>query len=60
MISGLTIFFFFNLSVSVVGFYNVVLVSGVQQSDSVIYMYTHTCVCVFFSDSFPLQVITGY
>ena len=31
--------------------YNVVLVSGVQQSDSVIYS---------FSDSFPIYVITEY
>ena len=33
--------------------YNVVLISGIQQSDSV----RHTYVCIF-SDSFPLKVIT--
>ena len=35
--------------------YNAVLLSGLQQSDSVIYIYTHT-----FSHSFPLWFITGY
>ena len=33
--------------------YNVILVSGVQQSDSDIYIYTHTYIYSF-SDSFPL------
>ena len=36
--------------------YNVVLVSGVQQSDSVI----RTHIYIFFSDSFPLWVLIGY
>ena len=35
--------------------YNVVLLSGVQQSESVISVHIH-----FFSDSFPVQVITEY
>ena len=35
--------------------YNVVLVSGVKQSESVIYIYMHSI-----SDSFPIQVITEY
>ena len=35
--------------------YNVVLVSGVQQSDSVMHIHAST-----FSDSFPVQVITEY
>ena len=37
-------------------FNNVVIVSGVQQSDSVI----HTHVSILFSDSFPINVITEY
>ena len=46
--------FFFNLFfIEVWLIYNVVLVSGVQQSDSVTRMYT------FFSYSFPLWFITG-
>ena len=36
--------------------YNVVLVSGVQQSDLVIHIYMYICIYSF-SDSFPLQVI---
>ena len=47
--------------------YNVVLVSGVKQSESVIYIHTqthtHTHIYVYMhsiSDSFPIQVITEY
>ena len=36
--------------------FNVVLVSGVQQSDSVIYIYTYSC----FKDPFLILVITEY
>ena len=39
-------------------FFKVVLVSGVQHSDSDIYMYL--CVCILFKDSFPLDVITEH
>ena len=66
-------FTFFNdfLKIEVQLIYNVVLVSGVQQSDSVLYIYIHThihicihtciCICICsFSDSFPLQVIIRY
>ena len=38
--------------------YNVVLVSGVQQSDSVMYIYK--LYIYYFSDYFPLQVITRF
>ena len=37
--------------------YNVVLVSGVQQSDSVIYIYTHI---YSFSDSSLIYITTEY
>ena len=51
--------------------YNVVLVSGVQQSDSVIYIYVYICTYIYiyrhthvyicsFSDSFSLKVILRY
>ena len=51
--------------------YNVILVSGVQESDSDIYIYIHTqmifkiymIIYIYiysFSDSFPLQIITRY
>ena len=46
-----SIYFFF---IEVQLIYNVVLVSGIEQSDSI----THTC--MFFSDSFPLYFIIGY
>ena len=39
--------------------YSVVLVSGIQQSDSVTHTHTHTHIYIF-SNSLPLWFITGY
>ena len=49
--------FFFKKKIEVQSIYDVVLVLGGQQSDSVIHVYIYIhC----FPDSFTLQVITGY
>ena len=47
---------FFNIFIGVELIYNVMLVSGIQQSDSV-YIYIRIHIHSF-SDPFPLQVIT--
>ena len=44
-------FFIFLIEIQLI--YNVVLVSGIQQCDSVI----HMCTCIFFSYSFPLWLL---
>ena len=49
-LGGVVIYLFIFIEVKLIC--NIVLVSGVQQSDSVIYIY------IFFSDYFPLQVTT--
>lgn len=52
------VFFFFSSFLFSVGVYlvnNIVLVSGVQPTDSV--THTYTCVCCF-SNSFPNYVVT--
>ena len=47
--------FFLQLFFGSIVDYNVVLVSGVQHSDSVIYMYIYMHTYIYtFSDSFPL------
>ena len=40
--------------------YSVVLVSGVQQSESVIHTHTHTHTHTYISTPFPIKVITEY
>ena len=49
-------FFVFNIFIEVRLIYNVVLISAVQQSDSV----THILRSILFSDSFPLWAISEY
>ena len=51
--SGVMAFSFFLIEVQLI--YSVVLISAVQQSDSVIYTYIHS-----FLYSFPLWFISGY
>ena len=65
---------FFLIFIGVELIYNVVLVSGIEQSESYIYIYTHismsmyvsvyACIHIymspFFSDSFPIDVTTEY
>ena len=53
------IFIFFNL-IEVQLIYNVMLISSVEQSDSVIHIYYIIIYFFFFSYSFPLWFITGH
>ena len=53
------IFIFFNL-IEVQLIYNVMLISSVEQSDSVIHIYYIIIYIFFFSYSFPLWFITGH
>ena len=55
-------FFFELIFIRVQLIYNVVLVSSVQQSESVIHIYTYQLYIYIYSllDSFPLSVITEY
>ena len=55
---GFLMFFWLVFSrgkIRVLFFYNVALISDVQESDSVVHTHIYVCVCVYsFSDFFPL------
>ena len=53
------LFLFLKIFIGVQLIYNVVFVSGVQQSESVIHTHIST-LFLFFLDSFPIEVITEY